>query len=190
MIIHKILKMENFDIEKLEKKNIFTTPPDFYREVQQNVFNKIDTSSQTSSSQTKYFKLFVKYAVAAVVVLCLGFIAFYQLGKEGINKKSENPILTQQTDNTLLKTEQTPPSEQVQPPITAPESTIANTETPKRSETSTHSIVTKSKTAVVSPKVESSSEQQMKALIYSFSNTELADLSKGSEQDIYLDLFN
>ena len=32
--------MKNFDIENLERKNSFATPPDFFAEMQNNVLNK------------------------------------------------------------------------------------------------------------------------------------------------------
>ena len=68
--------MKNFDIENLERKNIFTTPDNFFDKVQENVLRETVHQQKdikiTEAKPAKVFKLNWVYAAAAALAMIFG----------------------------------------------------------------------------------------------------------------------
>jgi hypothetical protein len=76
--------MKEFDIEKLERKNIYTVPENLFENIQESVMNDIKTSKKAP-----VFKLNWMYAAAASLALIFG--ATYVLILIMIPEKKLNP---------------------------------------------------------------------------------------------------
>ncbi len=84
--------MKNFDIENLERKNSFATPPDFFAEMQNNVLNK----TIPQKKEAKIIPLNFKWAAAAAIA-AIGGLGIWSIS-------NQTPINTQllQKTKTLL----------------------------------------------------------------------------------------
>ena len=184
--------MKNLDIEHLERKNIYKVPEEsFFAEIQANVLKET-----APKKETKTVKLNWMYAAAAAMAMVFG--ATFVINQ---NEKAEPQNLTA-TEISNQNTSIVNNSESIIKPeneATIAYQTLNNDLTsievnyPKESETKvkvaenteTKSVATKNvQTAVQTPEV------QVDQILSSFTSTELADLGKNAEQDIYLDLYN
>ena len=190
--------MKNIDIEQIERKNIYTTPPDFFAKMQEKVLQETVHKKAISEPKTKIFKINWGYAAAASVTLFLGVIGVLQLNNESKTQDVEQHISkvtdsTYQTEDDLHTDE---PSHQVAHAYVALQKDIETIE--KENGTNTKTFLSKASTVgentkspkqskpTLDPVVEVQIDQMMKEL----SNVEFADLSKGAEQDVYLDIYN
>lgn len=184
--------MKNLDIEHLERKNIYKVPDEsFFTEIQAKVLKET-----APKKETKTVKLNWMYAAAAAIAMVFG--ATFIVNQ---NEKTEPQNLTA-TEISNQNTSIVKNSESIIKPeneATIAYQTLNNDLTsievnyPKESEakvkvaenTETKSVATKNvQTAVQTPEV------QVDQILSSFTSTELADLGKNAEQDIYLDLYN
>lgn len=174
--------MKNIDIEKLERKNSQRLPDDFFGDVQRNVFKKIEAETKPKG---KIVKLNFWYAAAASLVLLFGLGIFMQnlnqdvsplqVAKKAQSKQYQNQTPQQLAYNTLEQDLKTVEKENFSAPNKKEES--KNTENTAKV----------SKTPATTTTVE---ETHFDQALAGFSSTELSDLAKGTEQDIYLDLYN
>lgn len=184
-------KMKNLDIEHLERKNIYKVPDEsFFTEIQAKVLQET-----AQKKEIKTVKLNWMYAAAAIAMV---FGATFVINQ---NQKTEPQNLTA-TEISNQNTSIVKNSESIIKPeneAAIAYQTLNNDLTsievnyPKESETKvkvaenteTKSVATKNvQTAVQTPEV------QVDQILSSFTSTELADLGKNAEQDIYLDLYN
>lgn len=184
--------MKNLDIEHLERKNIYKVPEEsFFAEIQANVLKET-----APKKETKTVKLNWMYAAAAAIAMVFG--ATFVINQ---NEKAEPQNFTA-TEISNQNTSIVNNSESIIKPYSEAKiayQTLNNDLTsievndPKESETKvkvadnteTKTVATKNvQTAVQTPEV------QVDQLLSSFTSTELADLGKNAEQDIYLDLYN
>lgn len=186
--------MKNFDIENLERKNTYKIPEGFFGKMQENVIRETGVSQEkhiTTDKKGKIFKLNFSYAVAASLVLLFGIFAFNQFG----NSETEHHLQSTFSDSTRIVSEQQPHSEAVQA-YKALESEIEQAESntnPVASRTiAVQTVKPEDKKTGTSPGKTKlvSSEVQMDQVMSQLSRTELADLGRAAEQDIYLDLYN
>ena len=185
-------KMKNLDIEHLERKNIYKVPDEsFFTEIQAKVLQET-----APKKEPKTVKLNWMYAAAAAIAMVFGatFIVNQNestetkkmVATEVVNEKvsavnnsesiikpeNEATIAYQTLNNDLTSIEVNYPKE-------------SETKVKVAENTETKSVATKSvQTAVQTPEV------QVDQILSSFTSTELADLGKNAEQDIYLDLYN
>lgn len=185
-------KMKNLDIEHLERKNIYKVPDEsFFTEIQAKVLQET-----APKKETKTVKLNWMYAAAAAIAMVFGatFIVNQNestetkkmVATEVVNEKvsavnnsesiikpdNEEKIAYQTLNNDLTSIEVNDPKE-------------SETKVKVADNTETKTVATKNvQTAVQTPEV------QVDQILSSFTSTELADLGKNAEQDIYLDLYN
>lgn len=75
--------MKKIDIEKIERKNIYSTPEHFHKKIQTNVLNQIKNS--TENTEITYRRSNYWFAAASIVLI---FISFYVLND--ISMKNED----------------------------------------------------------------------------------------------------
>lgn len=198
--------MKNFDIEQLERKNIYKTPGDFFAGMQENVLKQ--TVHQTPTAETARpegktipMKTNWIYAAAAALALLLGVGFFIK----NTNAAPDNP---QPTAASTLKTD-TPITQKMageQPQLMAsevqkPEENVTQDLTFEKTEYQTvrrepQVIQVKSfanvteKSKATPSKSERIKREDVDQILTSFTSSELAEMSKDAEMDVYLDLFN
>jgi len=186
--------MKNFDIEKLERKNIYKTPENFFGEVQENVLNEISSNRKTERKSAKILYLSRNYAVAASLVLLFGAAAFWQISNQNfINTNTSDSLKTAVIITENLPEKQKPQAYQTlkndieEAKTETTENTVkyAESKPQKTLEKEIETVTPKTKKEIIPSTTEAQFEQIMKEL----PNTEIADIGKGAEQDVYLDLY-
>ncbi|MDR2204650.1 MAG: hypothetical protein LBE36_00580 [Flavobacteriaceae bacterium] len=176
--------MKNFDIELLERRNIFKTPENFFNKIQENVLQKIDTKHQT---KTKIFKLNYVYAAAASLALIFGIYAIFSSNFG--NGTSQNLVqIDTLSSETNLSDENTNDAtlayQTLKQDINSVEKTVAYNSKTKNTKSGKTEVSQKAENTAVS-----NSEIQYEQVLLQLSNTEISDLSNGAEEDVYLDLY-
>ncbi len=176
--------MKNLDIEKLERKNIYTKEHVSFTEMQANVLRTIAPEKKTKIISLKWF-----YAAAAAIALVLGFNLF--INTNNPSQELENQLATVQdaiearTDTAYAMPEI---ADQAHPELpAAPAITIAQNK-PQQSALSANS--THSQRAEKTTPSAKTTELQMDQVLSNFPVAELADLGNHAEQDVYLELYN
>lgn len=187
--------MKNFDVEKLERKNIYNTPDQFFAKMQENVLSKT-TELKQERKEGKVVRMNWTYAAAAAVALIFG-IGFF---------------VTQGNDNSVFATESMEPkslsgivnaSESVNKPVieeavalqTLEEDilTVVRDEQPQvvvqTEVVTTNAIAANKVTAAAKPVVEEYPEAQLDEILADFPTADYATLGNNVEQDVYLDLY-
>ena len=178
--------MKNLDIEKLERKNIYTAPDHFFDDIQAKVLQET-----VHQKPARVFKVNWVYAAAAAVAMIFGITFFVNQGGEENTEVTENQSLVVNAPAVSTSAET-----QVQNEATVAYKILEN------DLTSAASVNQKGKKAqfAVSTKAGTSAEVQNKTktlnpevqvdqILAGFTSAELADLGKNTEQDIYLDLY-
>jgi hypothetical protein len=180
--------MKNLDIEKLERKNSYEVPNDFFTKMQENVLKET-----TQKKDAKIFKLNWAYSVAAAVALLFGIAFFVNQNNNNDISNAKNTIANNSSSavkstlsNNKVKTEEAVAYENFEQDLT---SVIEN------DQKNEIAIVSSSKNEnqpveVIKKEAVKNSEIQVDQILANFTSAELADLSKNTEQDIYLDLYN
>lgn len=184
--------MKNLDIEKLERKNIYKTPDDFFEKIQANVLNEVTQQSKTELKQTpKTTKLNWWYAAAASVVLIFGATFLYNNSTNTVEDIAnvENSIKpTTNSTTTIVTEENTKPATENYVTLVNDIKEVADSEKTKKA---TQKIVLANnnqpkKTVKTTTKV----DEQMEQILEAFTAEDIVALSKNTEQDVYLDLYN
>ena len=177
--------MKDFDIEKLERKNIYTTPDNFFAEMQANVLKQA-----VPQKEAPVFKMNWAYAAAAAVATLFGITFF-------MNQSEETPKAIAQTqevvlpENEMLAQSETQPNEAVLAYQTLSEDLTSIEEVNQKEEAAPVAVAAKAKsvkaekTAVQAP----NPEGQIDQVLANITTAELADLGINAEQDVYLDLY-
>ena len=179
--------MKNLDIEKLERKNSYEVPNDFFTKMQENVLKET-----THKKEARIFKLNWAYSAAVAVAVLFGITFFVnQNNNDASNAKNtianNNSSAVKSTlSNNKVKTEEAVAYENFEQDLT---SVIENDQ---KNEVA---IVSTSKNdnqpaEVINKEAVKNSEIQVDQILANFTSAELADLGKNTEQDIYLDLYN
>jgi hypothetical protein len=184
--------MKNLDIEKLERKNIYKTPPDFFETVQANVMREAGrTVSPVTERRTIQSRYTMWYAAAAAIVLIFGGTFLYNLNTD------KDDTFAQHTENQNVakaRADQQPEGNTTTVPASTEnyitlvnDLTLAETENQKeRLPVAAKPVSPANKRLAAAPKA----ELQMEMILDDFSAEDLAALSQNSEQDVYLDLYN
>lgn len=180
--------MKDFDIEKLERKNIYRVPDNFFENIQEKVMLDVK-----ANKKAPIFKLNWAYAAAASLALIFGatfvFNSYNETTKDSGNSQSKYMV-----NNSEKKTESQIAYETLKSDLTSVESsnqTIESGES-KRSlakESKKEKTSTGTQNTTVQP-VSKENEAQMNAFLDSFTNSEISELASNSTQDVYLDLYN
>lgn len=175
--------MKEFDLDKLERKTPYKVPENFFEEMQANVLKQ---TTNKEKKETKVFRLHFSAvtSIAAALALIFGFTFLWKTNQAYIttptNTDSMVIVKTPTEESNVFKNQDlTTVSEvhQVAKEIQKQADIINNTTT----NTGTASnIKTPAKTA----------DLNYDQLLNSLTDEELKELSKNSDQDIYLELFN
>lgn len=195
--------MENFDIEQLERKNIYRTPDDLFALLQENVLKhtvgaeiKPLITERPAAKNTNWW-----YAAAAALIMLFGLGAYFGLNNSGhedtVAKETPKPEPVVKADATANQPVMAIAETKVMEPVM--------TETPYIKEIAHPKIAAKAELAVVHPKVVAKTTKQKAATIVkavsapaqvtedilaSLSKEEIASLARETEDDVYLELYN
>jgi len=180
--------MKDFDIEKLERKNIYRMPDYMFENIQEKVMNDVK-----ANKKAPVIKLNWAYAAAASVALIFGATFVFNSYNE-TSEGSKGTKTAYVADNTEKKTESQIAYETLKSDLTSVESNNQTNESgqSKRSlakENKTEKASTGTKARTAKP-VSKENEAQMNAFLDSFTNSEISELASNSTQDVYLDLYN
>lgn len=175
--------MKNFDLDKLERKTPYKIPDNFFEDMQTNVLKKTVNQEKKSA---KVFKLHFSAvtSIAATIVLLFGFAFLWKTNQtdmvttshidsiESVDLKP-NEIPNTDKNNAVSASEPTQKSDAASQSQNITEKNIAISN-------DDNSIKTESK----------STDLNYEQLLNSLSDEELKELSKNTDQDLYLELFN
>lgn len=175
--------MKDFDIEKLERKNIYRTPDNFFADVQANVLREA-----APAPQAKVISLNWAYAAAAGVATIFG-VTFM------MNQDEAEPQIVQ-NDQQVSPPPSAPIIEETVPEATLAyqtfEEDLTSVETDNQKDVAAPTMIAakqKSEKIEVAKSTAVSPEVQVDQILANISMAELADLGKNAEQDVYLDLY-
>ncbi|AZA81359.1 hypothetical protein C1637_01945 [Chryseobacterium lactis] len=181
--------MKEFDIEKLERKNIYTVPDKLFESIQDSVMNDIKTDTKAP-----VFRLNWMYAAAASLALIFGVTYVFNSDnnnsvEEGLNSKTT--IASQKGEP---KSESEVAYETLKADLTSVENNNQTVENQKNNSTYAYKSENGIEKAADSPKpvktAPKKEDTRMNEYLDSFSNSEIAELASNSTQDVYLDLYN
>ncbi|KQR95254.1 hypothetical protein ASG01_05240 [Chryseobacterium sp. Leaf180] len=173
--------MKDFDIENLERKNIYHLPENTFEKMQAGVF-----AQMKPVKKAPVFKLSWALAAAASLALIFGVTFIFNNGNE--TQKNIQSVAVKTDQNT--KTQSTETYQTLQSDVAEAEQnqTGANVDRQSYPQTASNTRRNNNQNAVqVSGK---SAEQEMTEYLDSFSSSDIAEVSKNSSQDVYLDLYN
>lgn len=193
-------KMQNFDIENLERKNIYHVPEDFFAKMQHNVLAEVQQKQAPvipigvpAKSRQPWW-----YGAAAAVALVFGMMFWLNAGDEA----PKNTVASKQ-----METQKATVADQVQNQQTEEAVTVAEVESPKEKEISAPHLTKKKmeypndiRTVAKSESnttrsnrgatpFSASEAQVAEEVIHSLTKDELSDLTILAENDVYLDLY-
>ena len=175
--------MKEFDLDKLERKTPYKVPESFFEEMQANVLKQ---TTNKEKKETKVFRLHFSAvtSIAAALALIFGFTFLWKTNQAYIttptNTDSMVIVKTPTEESNVFKNQDlTTVSEvhQVAKEIQKQADIINNTTT---NTDNASNIKTPAKTA----------DLNYDQLLNSLTDEELKELSKNTDQDIYLELFN
>lgn len=177
--------MKEFDIEKLERKNIYKVPDDLFANIQSHVMNEVK-----ANKKAPVFKLNWMYAAAASLALLFGVTYVFNSDndsfKDGLNSK------TYAVNEKQPKTESERAYETLEADLTSVENnnqTVSN----QKSKTASYPSKTGNENVAAPKTIQAGTkkeETKMNEYLDSFSNSEISELASNSTQDVYLDLYN
>ncbi|MGG5209381.1 hypothetical protein ACQWU4_10555 [Chryseobacterium sp. MIQD13] len=177
--------MKEFDIEKLERKNIYKVPDNLFENIQNNVMNEVK-----ADKKAPIFKLNWMYAAAASLALIFG--ATYVFNSDQDPAKNVLNSKTLADNNQKPKTESERAYETLEADLTSVENnnqTVVN----QQNRTIASKPETGADNKTISQPVKAVTKQEetkMNEYLDSFSNSEISELASNSTQDVYLDLYN
>ncbi len=210
--------MKKFDIEKLERKNIYTAPDnlfeniqanvlggvhDFYLEklerkniytVSENIFENIQDHVINKVLPHKKAPVFkINWAYAAAASLALIFGATFVLNNSS-TADDVSPAVAYTVKNQQPETESQMAYETLKSDLTSVENDHQNNESQKNNKSVAQNKPQAETDREASDKtgktVSKQDETQMNEYLDSFSNSEISELASNSTQDVYLDLYN
>lgn len=180
--------MKEFDIEKLERKNIYTVPDNLFENIQESILNDIKTEKKAP-----VFKLNWMYAVAASLALIFGITFVFNYNNDSTNKGLNSPE-TYAVNKGEPKTEGEIAYETLKEDLTSVENNDQTYVNQKNNADFSINAKSGNEKEAVSQKpvkaVVKKEENRMNEYLDSFSNSEIAELASNSTQDVYLDLYN
>lgn len=177
--------MKEFDIEKLERKNIYKVPDHLFENIQNHVMNEVKTNKKAP-----IFKLNWMYAAAASLALIFG--ATYVFNSDNDPAKNMTNSETYAVNNQKSKTESERAYETLEADLTSVENnnqTVVNQE----NKTIASNPENRADNKTIPQPVKAVTKQEeikMNEYLDSFSNSEISELASNSTQDVYLDLYN
>lgn len=187
--------MENFNLDNLERKNIYKTPENLFEKVQENVLKNVSLEAKKQELQpAKIFNMSWAMGIAAAFVAIFGILWFVTTNNETETKidtivKAEiphNPVESKQAYATLksdiVSTENTDENNHSD---VKPELIASNTQE-KSSTKEENNTIKIEKATTKSQKT----EEHINAYLDALPKGEVAELASNSVSDVYLDLYN
>ncbi|MDO5615141.1 MAG: hypothetical protein Q4G16_03050 [Cruoricaptor ignavus] len=182
--------MKNFDIEQLERKNIYKTPDNFFEGMQQRVLQQ---TTQKKMPETKIFSLKKNwaYSLAAAVVVLFGIGIFIN----SINDEKQPQIANVQSEQNSFSTE----NEVEIKNETSGIETLQNTETRLVVSEPNNNLQKQPTEVLVQPKNKINTTipnaklvqpETVEQALASFTSAEISEMSRDADLDVYLDLYN
>ncbi|ASK31227.1 hypothetical protein CEY12_14445 [Chryseobacterium sp. T16E-39] len=178
--------MKEFDIEKLERKNIYKVPDNMFDSIQERVMNDVK-----ANKKAPIFKLNWVYAAAASLAIIFGVTFVFNSDQKTIKDTGISQVNYAQNDPTP-KSESEIAYETLKSDLNSVNSENQIVEN-KKVENTEYSQENKAEDVVQPQKGKIASKQtdaKMSEYLDSFSNSEIAELAKNSTEDVYLDLYN
>ena len=182
--------MKNLDIEKIERKNIYKIPDNFFEEMQMKVLAEI-----APKKEAKIIKMNWAYSAAAAIAMIFGITFFVtQKDKNSELAAPKNEIVSKGNDIVTHSNSVDEPKKEAVVAYQTLEKDLTNVVASNQKESSApKTIIENNKNDVVVQKntpTSQNSEAQVDQILANFSSADLADLGKNVEQDVYLDLYN
>ncbi len=179
--------MKPFDIEKLERKNIFRDQEPDFSAMQQQVLQQVQAPIPLKSRP----KVWLYSAAAAVVVLFgLGFLITMPADSSAPQLAQQQPETAAPVRTAAIATVETPEAQALE--LLEEDLTQVQNTHPTHSSVS-HANYTPAKhkeQPQAAPPAVRKTEQQVDQILAGFTRADLADLANNAEQDVYLDLYN
>ncbi len=209
--------MKDFDLEKLERKNIYKVPENLFEDIQgkvlsginnfdleklerkniytvpENLFDNIQENVMIHVRPAKkapIFKLNWGYAVAASLALVFGSIFVFNSLND--TKDSMDSQASYASNSQEPKTESEVAYETLKSDLTSVENnnqTVESQDNNKSFAQNNSTAEQKTEIKTVKP-VSKQQETQINEYLDSFTNSEITELASNSTQDVYLDLYN
>ncbi len=178
--------MKEFNLDNLERKNIYKVPDNLFENIQERVMNDVK-----ANKKAPVFKLYWGYAVAAAVALIFGITFVFNWQTDATTGMDDQKIYVQ---NQEAKTESEIAYETLKADLTSVEKSNQIVER-QHNETRIYAQENSAKkdktiTTETVKAVSKQEETQMNEYLDSFTNSEIAELASNSTQDVYLDLYN
>jgi hypothetical protein len=210
--------MKKFDIEKLERRNIYKAPDDLFENLQarvlsgvndfdleklerkniytvsENVFEDVQDHVISKVLRRKKAPVFsINWVYAAAASLALIFGATFVFNNGGSSEEAD-PAVAYTVKNRQQKTESEVAYETLKSDLTSVENNHQNNEKPKNNTSVAQNkpqVKTDQAAAAQTAKtVSKQDDAQMNDYLDSFSSSEISELASNSTQDVYLDLYN
>ncbi|KFE99428.1 hypothetical protein IX39_01800 [Chryseobacterium formosense] len=173
--------MQSFDLDKLERKNIYKIPEGVFETVQENVLNEIK-----AEKKAPIFKLNWGYAIAASVALIFG-VTFVYNSNSPVNGDSVNRYAN---NREVPKKESQIAYETLASDLTSVENANQTVESQMNIKPVVSQVVNNNSENQNKKSVKAANDVHMNEYLESLTNSEIAELANNSSQDVYLDLYN
>lgn len=209
--------MKEFDIEKLERKNIYTVPENLFENIQGSVLSglnefdleQLERKNIYTVSESMYddvqnhvinkvilrkqapvFKLNWMYAAAASLALIFG--ATFVFNSDNDSVKDAGGSNAYATNGNVPKTESEIAYETLQSDLTSVENNDQTVVNQSDNQSFTQAKSGKEQKTATEPvkSAPKKQETQMNEYLDSFTSSEISELASNSTQDVYLDLYN
>ena len=185
--------MKNLDIEKLERKNIYSIPDSFFETVQENVLSETVYKIKNEDHEITLPKNNKKWWYAAAVMLMLFGSTFFYISKNNSeNAVAQNDLASENIksirDFKIHNSQETAQKQKATENYIAftDDLTFIQKQDQKSNITNNPKKTKNKKNEIAAPKP----EEQVDQILDAFSAEEVALISHNMEQDIYLDIYN
>lgn len=210
--------MKDFDLEKLERKNVYTVPDNLFENIQGNVLSGMNSFDLEKLERKNIYKVPEKlfeniqenvlnsvlpvkkapiiklnWAYAAAASLALIFGATFVFNSNNGSEDAANSKAAYSSNNNKQKPESEIAYETLKSDLTSVDNTnqtVRSQDNNKEYLAAENANKEQKKTTQTVPTVSKKEETQVNEYLDSFSNSEIAELASNSNQDVYLDLYN
>lgn len=170
--------MKNFNLDNLEKKTPYQIPENFFEDLQKNVLSEVENKS---IKKTRIFKLnfSVVTSIAAALALIFGFTFLWRTNQTDLTQSTEETTSTQANQKEIN------PNANIN---VSTNNTLSSANTNQKSEI----VKPKSPASEIATQIvySNNTDENYDQLLNALTEEELAELTKNTDHDIYLDLYN
>ncbi|WP_435524541.1 hypothetical protein [Chryseobacterium indoltheticum] len=176
-------EVNDFDLEKLERQNIYKVPDNMFENIQDRVMSEIK-----AERKAPIFKMNWGYAAAASLALIFGVTFVYQFNSDSSTNGDSN--LSYADSRTAPKKESQIAYETLESDLTSVENSNQRVERQSDIKPVVSNVVNNNSVNQNKKTVKTANEIHMNEYLESLPNSEIAELANNSSQDVYLDLYN